>query len=94
MSIRRCLAGLKQLVRDSRERADHDYQLLFQPALYDFNQASDRYRILNRGASKLHHHYIIALLKSALSLCAHMSFFSLWPQRKTHRQIASGGGFG
>jgi hypothetical protein len=56
------------LVSDPGQGADHNYRLRAEPTLHDANQAPDGGSIFHRRASKLHHHHIVASLKSALSL--------------------------
>jgi hypothetical protein len=89
------VSRLQQLVGDLRECAYNDHRLLIPPAFGNFNQPPDRCGVFHGRTSKLHHHQIVALLEPALPF-AHCAtpFPKYSPQRKTHRQIASGGGFG
>jgi hypothetical protein len=93
MAVRCRVSRFQQLVGDLRESADHDHWLRILSALHDAGEAADRRRILHRRATELHHDHIVVSLKPALSLLSAHIASLLW-QRKTHRQIASGGGFG
>ena len=97
MAVRRGLLRFQQLVGDSRQRADHDHCLRILSTLYYADETADRGSVFHRRAAELHHHHIVVSLESALSRSsAHiaLSVRFVFAQRKTHRQIASGGGFG
>jgi hypothetical protein len=84
------------LICDSRQRAHYNHRLLIlATALADGDQAPNGSLIFHRGASELHDHNVVILIESALSLAHGIQLHSeVLAQRKTHRQIASGGGFG
>jgi hypothetical protein len=85
-----------KLVRDAREGADHDHRLCMKPSANNSNQALDGIGIFYRRAPKLQHHEIFSRFKSAsLRQFGHKvnSNPEICGHKKTHRQVASGGGF-
>jgi hypothetical protein len=68
MSLRSSLSRVQELVGDPRERAHYDHGLRSDSALHDANKPSNGGSILHRRAPELHHHHVVASLKSALSL--------------------------
>jgi len=68
VTFRSRVSRIPQLIGDLGQCAHHYYGLRSDPALHDANQPLDGGVVLYRRASELHHHQIVALLESALSL--------------------------
>src|SRR5579871_3798578 len=97
MSRRRRSSCIQQLVGNPRQLADHDHRLNALVTTHNLDKPLDGSGILDRGATELHDNNLVVLLESAgLRFSTHRfsSISSISAKRKTHRQIAPGGGFG
>src|SRR6266849_1653940 len=85
-----------KLIRHARKGADHDHRLCMKPSTNDFNQAANGIGVFYRRTAKLQNHEIFSRFKSAsLRQFGHKvnSDPEICGHKKTHRQLASGGGF-
>jgi hypothetical protein len=94
------ISCFQQLVSDSSKCTHDDYRLHAGSAAHNTDEAPNCRSVFDRSAAKLHHDYIVASLKSALSpthtVQLRFSFsFSLslslslsWHKTKTHRQMS------
>jgi hypothetical protein len=88
------ISCFQQLVSDSSKCTHDDYRLHAGSAAHNTDEAPNCRSVFDRSAAKLHHDYIVASLKSALSPTHTVQLrfsFSLslsWHKTKTHRQMS------